>query len=190
MQMLSTHPGLSELLEQFRKHPAFQAPTDLSNHVSPAQIRACWPPWAPRTPPSLTPHAKRAATHLGKRPAPTPTPSPHPTGINESTAHPQQPPTQQALKSLTGGGLKAPGRAAEPPSKKQKAVKPAQPKAAAPAAAPEPQSLFLGAPAAAHKVSSSFYCPGAREQYYRSVPIGRKCSHSPDIWHMLVRLSC
>ncbi|KAK9853084.1 hypothetical protein WJX84_003438 [Apatococcus fuscideae] len=117
VQMLSTHPGLSELLEQFRKHPAFQAPTDLSNHVSPAQIRACWPPWAPRTPPSLTPHAKRAATHLGKRPAPTPTPSPHPTGINESTAHPQQPPTQQALKSLTackGPALTAPSTLTPP----------------------------------------------------------------------------
>ena len=85
VQMLATHPGLAELLKQFRGRPAFQAPTNLTNHISPAQIRAHWPPWAsrPTAPPAPALQPRPAITHLGKRTPPTPfLPSPNPTGMN------------------------------------------------------------------------------------------------------------
>ncbi len=124
VHLLAMHPGLQDLVDQFRNErgaAGFQTQTDLSNHVTEAQRRACWPPFAGRPPPFSLPvlQSRTAGTHLGTRrgpmpsfPPPNPIPVPvvppqsRPTGIHlgkRATPTPSPPSTTPALQSRPAG---------------------------------------------------------------------------------------
>ncbi|KAK9822566.1 hypothetical protein WJX74_005522 [Apatococcus lobatus] len=142
VQMLATHPWLAELLEQFRNEAAFQAPTNLTNHVTQAQIKACWPPWA--SPPTVTPipalQPRPAITHLGKRT--TPARSPQPPRMNEAAPAQPTPALQPKPANTHLGKRVSPGPTPSPQPPRMNAAVPAvQP---SPALQPKPAAANAG----------------------------------------------